>query len=133
MRELGEQIAGVHVTGTVDEMRDYIRPARAFVCPLRFGSGIKNKILAAMAVGRPVIATPISLDGIDAKPDHDVLVAETPAQFAQQVVRVIQDDDLARRIAENGRRMVLDKYSWSTKAEVLEVEMHAALREHNPS
>ena len=107
---------GVHVTGTVADVRPYLRSAAVFVCPLRFGSGMKNKILAAMAMRLPVIATPISLAGIDVRPGCDVLMAEAPEEFAENVVRLLADRDESRSLAEAGHARVLQHYSWQAKA-----------------
>jgi glycosyltransferase involved in cell wall biosynthesis len=118
---------GVHVTGSVDDVRMHVQGSRVFACPLRYGTGIKNKILAAMAMGRPVVATPVSLHGIDAKPEIEVLVGETPEQFAAQLSRVLEDDELSESIGEAGRRLVLERYSWRSRAEAIEQELRAAL------
>ena len=118
---------GVHVTGSVEDVRMHVLASRVFVCPLRFGTGIKNKILAAMAMGRPVVATPVSLHGIEAKPEVEVLVAETPEQFAAQISRLLEDDGLAESVGTAGRRLVLDRYSWQSRAEAIEHELRAAV------
>ena len=57
--------AGIHVTGKVDDIRPHMRSAAVFVSPLRVGSGVKNKILAAMAMEKATVATPLSIDGLD--------------------------------------------------------------------
>lgn len=111
---------GVHVTGTVDDVRPYVESAGVFVSPLRYGAGIKNKILAAMAMQKPIVATSLSLNEIEAKPDRDVLVADRPGDFAAKVVGIIKDQSLAERLGENARRRVLDRYSWKARTEVLE-------------
>ena len=122
-------LPGVHVTGSVDDVRVHVLRSQVFVCPLRFGAGIKNKILAAMAMGRPVVATPISLHGIDAKPEIEVLIGDTPEQFAAQISRLLEDDALAENIGEAGRRLVLERYSWRGRAEALERELCGVVSE----
>ena len=77
---------------------------------------MKNKILAAMAMRLPVIATPISLAGIDVRPGCDVLMAEAPEEFAENVVRLLADRDESRSLAEAGHARVLQHYSWQAKA-----------------
>jgi sugar transferase (PEP-CTERM/EpsH1 system associated) len=114
---------GIHVTGGVDDVRPHVQRSQVFACPLRFGAGIKNKILAAMAMGRPVVATPISLHAIEAKPEVEVLVGETPERFAAQILRLLEDDQLAETIGEAGRRMVQERYSWRSAAATLEAEL----------
>jgi glycosyltransferase involved in cell wall biosynthesis len=114
------QQPGIHVTGTVEDIRPYLEAAAIFICPLRYGAGIKNKILVAMAMEKPVVATSISLEGIEAQADRDVLVADSPADFAAKVVSILKDGSLARRLGENGHRLVVERYSWKARAQVLE-------------
>lgn len=120
--------AGVRVTGTVEDVRPFIRQGRAFVCPLRYGSGMKNKILAAMAMRRPVLATSISLEGIWPEPEEQVLVGDSPAELARQSLRLIRDDGLAARLCDSAQAWVERNFSWSERAKTLEAEL-AKLRE----
>lgn len=119
VRSLGER-NGVHVTGKVVDMRPHIQEAGVCVCPVRYGAGIKNKILAAMAMGKPVVSTGLGLEGIEARPGEDVLRADTPREFADAVVSVLTSDSLARRLSESGYRLIRERYSWRAKAESLE-------------
>ncbi len=123
VQSLTRQI-GIYVTGRVDDVRPYLRSAGVFVCPLRYGAGIKNKILAAMAMRKPIVATPVSLEGIEVRPDEEVLVANSAADFARQIGALLVNEQLARRLSENGYRLAREKYSWSAKGRVLD----AALR-----
>jgi glycosyltransferase involved in cell wall biosynthesis len=102
----------VTVTGSVPDVRPYLARATVFVSPLRLGAGIKNKVLEALAMGCPVVATPLSVDGIDARHERDVLVADADA-LADSVVRVLKDADLQRRLSANGRQLIEARYSWS--------------------
>ena len=113
---LGER-NGIHVTGRVDDVRPYIQSAGVCVCPMRYGAGIKNKILAAMAMGKPVVSTSVGLQGIEARPGSDVLQADSPQKFADELASVLTTDDLARRLSENGYRLVRERYSWTAMAE----------------
>ena len=115
---------GLHVTGKVDDVRPYLRSAAVFVCPLRYGAGMKNKILAAMAMRKPVVATSISLEGIEACPDEHVLMADRVEDFVAKIMSVLQDKQLARRLGDNGYRLVTERYSWNARGQILE----AALR-----
>jgi glycosyltransferase involved in cell wall biosynthesis len=114
---------GVRVTGSVPDVRPFVREARAYVCPLRYGTGMKNKILAAMAMRRPVVATPISLDGIDALPEEHVLVAESAEELARQCLRLIRDDELVARLCDSAQDWVEKNFSWTERAAELEVEL----------
>ncbi len=116
-------VAGVRVTGSVRDVRPFVREATAFVSPLRYGTGMKNKILAAMAMRRPVVATSISLDGIYAVPEEHVLVGDSPEELAQQSLRLIHDDKLAARLCDSAKAWVEENFSWSERAESLELEL----------
>jgi glycosyltransferase involved in cell wall biosynthesis len=128
VRELARQ-PGVHVTGLVDDVRPYVRSAAVFVCPLRGGAGMKNKLLAAMAMRRPVVATRLSLEGLEARPDEHVLVADQPEAFAAQVQRLLADSRLAQRLADDAHAMTVGQYSWDARGAMLE----EALRTVAPS
>jgi glycosyltransferase involved in cell wall biosynthesis len=114
---------GVRVTGSVPDVRPYVREATAFVCPLRYGTGMKNKILAAMAMRRPVVATSISLDGIYAVPEEHVLVGDSPEELARQSLRLIRDDKLVERLCDSAQAWVEENFSWSERADSLRTEL----------
>jgi len=122
---------GIYVTGRVDDVRPYLQTASIFVCPLRYGAGMKNKILAAMAMGKPIVATPLSLEGIDVRAGEEVLVADSPEEFAQQVGRLLTDKKLVRRLGEEGRKLVKEKYSWSARGLVLESSLRNVAARHS--
>ena len=119
VRRLGER-EGVHVTGRVADIRPHLSGAAVSVCPVRFGAGIKNKILAAMAMAKPVVSTGVGLEGVEARPGEDVLRADTPQEFADGIASVLTSESLARRLGENGYRLVKERYSWQARAESLE-------------
>jgi glycosyltransferase involved in cell wall biosynthesis len=119
---------GIRVTGSVPDVRPFVREARAFVCPLQYGTGMKNKILAAMSMGRPVLATSISLDGINVVPEEHVLVADSPAELARQSLRLMRDDELVARLCDRAKAWVDENLSWSKRAANFELEV-AKLRE----
>jgi glycosyltransferase involved in cell wall biosynthesis len=112
-------LAGAHVqvTGRVEDVRPEYAAADVFVCGLRVGAGIKNKVLEALAMGCAVVATPISADGIAIVPDHHALIAQPdPAAFAAAVIRALSDPDLRSRLGANGRQLVKMQYSWEYAA-----------------
>ncbi len=111
---------GIHVTGRVADIRPHIQAAGVCVCPMRYGAGMKNKILAAMAMGKPVVSTSVGLEGIEARPGYDVLRADTPREFADEVASVLTTEGLAQRLGESGYRLVKERYSWTARAESLE-------------
>jgi polysaccharide biosynthesis protein PslH len=107
-------IAGVHVTGTIEDIRPWIWSAAVYASPLRFGLGVKNKILEAMASGAPIVATPRSLSGTPLIDGRDVLIADDDAKFADAVVRLLSDSGLRSSIASEARRRAESEYSWDS-------------------
>ena len=119
---------GVHVTGGVPDVRPYLAQAGIFVCPIRYGTGIKNKLLAALAMQKPVVATQRSLDGLDLRENEDLLVADEPVEFAAKVIQLMEDPAEARRVASSGRAHVGARYSWESSARTLEDVLLRAVR-----
>jgi glycosyltransferase involved in cell wall biosynthesis len=118
------RVPGIHVTGTVDDVRPYMWSATVFVSPLRVGAGVKNKILTAMAMEKAIVATPLSIDGLDLADNREVLLAQDPKSFADKVVLLLTDQEEARRLGRNGLACVRNKYSWSAMAKSLETAIH---------
>ncbi len=106
----------VRVTGRVPDVRPYLSRAGAFVSPLRLGAGIKNKVLEALAMGCPVVATPLSVDGIAVQHEQDALIADDNA-LVESILRVLQDSDLQAKLSANGRSLIESRYSWNHVAE----------------
>jgi glycosyltransferase involved in cell wall biosynthesis len=103
---------GVHVTGTVPDVRPYIAYASASVAPLRIARGIQNKVLEAMAMARPVVVSPQALEGIAAEPGRDILLASEPQQFANAVTTLLQQPD--HHIGIRAREKVIALYGWES-------------------
>ena len=103
---------GVVVTGYVPDIRPYFEKASVFVAPLRAGSGIQTKNLEAMAMGVPVVTTPVGAMGLEADIGKELLVADTPTAFAENVVHLLNDEHLRERLARTARTRVETNYSW---------------------
>jgi glycosyltransferase involved in cell wall biosynthesis len=100
------------VTGYAEDPTLYFADSAVFIVPLRAGGGMRVKILDAWAKRIPIVSTTIGCEGIEVRDGENILIADTPQDFAQAVVAVIRDSDLAQRLAENGRRLVEEKYDW---------------------
>ena len=124
------RIPGVHVTGKVPDVRPYLTSARVFVCPLRSGAGVKNKILAALAMGKPLVATRLSLDGLDLRDNQDLLVADDPEGFADNVIRILRNPAYGAQLGQNGQKSVREKYSWRVSAGELDDALHRLMLGH---
>jgi polysaccharide biosynthesis protein PslH len=103
---------GIEVAGYVGDPTPFLAETAAFVVPLRAGGGMRVKILDAWCWGLPVVATRIGAEGIGVRDGHDALLADTPGAFAEAVVRVLREPDLAARLAAGGRRSVENHYDW---------------------
>ena len=123
--ELGRSDPSVVVTGTVEDVRPYFERSRVFVNPVRIGGGFRGKLLEAMAMSLPVVTTSLGAQGVDAESGVDMIVADRPEEFAAAVVRLLQDDDLCRRLGERARLLAEERYSWEKGVE----EMERVLRE----
>jgi glycosyltransferase involved in cell wall biosynthesis len=102
----------IEVTGYVEDLQPYFARAALTVVPVRAGSGMRVRLLEAFARAMPAVTTTIGLEGIDARPGEDVLVADTPEDFARAVVRLIKDSSLQARLANNGRCLAVERYDW---------------------
>lgn len=118
---------GVTVTGTVDSVADWLARARVCVAPVRAASGQQNKVLEAMAMGKPLVATPAAVAAFGLTPERDALVAADAQAFAAAVVRLLRDPGLAARVGTAARRFVEDGYSWEALFLRHEAELYADL------
>jgi glycosyltransferase involved in cell wall biosynthesis len=112
-------LPGVTVTGYLPEVADAYRQAQVCVVPLRAGGGTRLKVLEAMAFGRPVVSTRVGCEGLDAVDGEHLLIADAPADFARQVVRLLTDPALRERLRWNARRLVEMRYDWSIVGQLL--------------
>lgn len=127
------RLPGVEVTGYVPHIQDYLARATIAVAPMQGGTGIQNKVLEAMASGTPVVATPYALGGIEAQDGEHLLVARDAKGLAEQVVRLLKDPALRRRLARNARRLVEEKYTWERSVAMLEEVYRLAIEQRSPS
>lgn len=111
---------GVLVTGFVEDIRKYLAKATIYVAPLRIARGIQNKILEAMAMGIPVVATPTAFEGIEAESGRDLIVEEDPEKFSHQVIKLLKGHDLKEYFRNNARKLTESNYSWSRNLKILE-------------
>ena len=113
--------ASVEVVGFVDDLRPEIERAAAIVVPLRLGGGTRLKIVEAMAMGRPIISTALGAEGIDVVHGKNVLLADDPDAFANEVVRVLDNPALGASLGAAARELAEQRYSWRAAVSQLEV------------
>jgi polysaccharide biosynthesis protein PslH len=105
------RLPGVIVTGEVADTRHWIAAADVVVAPLKLARGIQNKVLEAMAMGKPVVASPAAAEGIDAEPGRDLLVSEGPGS----VLALLSDKTRAFALGRSARARMVARYSWDTR------------------
>ena len=99
------------VTGEVKDIREYISKAEVVVVPLRIGSGLRNKVLHAMACGKTVVATREAVEGINVKDKENILIANTPQEFVEKILLVLNNKELNLKIAKNARKFIEENFS----------------------
>ena len=104
--------SAVVVTGTVPDVRPFLQHAAVVVAPLRVARGIQNKILEAMAMARPVVASQSCVEAIDARPGEELVSAADAADFVREIDALLKAPDRAAAMGQSGRQRVLQSYSW---------------------
>ncbi len=107
-----ENLPGVSVPGFVPDLNAALNRHAVFVSPLRFAAGIQNKVLEAMAAGRPVVTTSLVNEGLGAEPGTHLLLADTPQESARQVVHLLRHPALAEDLGRAARTFVQARFSW---------------------
>lgn len=117
-----ERDSSIDVTGYVQDTTPLLRDSAVFVVPLRSGGGMRVKILEAWARGMAVVSTRIGCEGIEVRNGENILLADTPEEFARAALRLVCDPALAREVGAAGRRWVESHYNWRVRyAEFSEV------------
>jgi sugar transferase (PEP-CTERM/EpsH1 system associated) len=120
---------GVRVTGAVDDVRPYYRRSRVAIVPLRAGGGTRLKILEAMALGRPVVATSIGCEGLAVVDGRHLVVRDTVAGLTDGTRRLFTHDAEWQRLVEAGRDLVTERYDWDVIARQLLAAYEEVARE----
>jgi glycosyltransferase involved in cell wall biosynthesis len=106
----------VTVTGFVEDMRPWLAQASLMVCPMTMGSGIKNKVLEALAMARPVVSTSLGVEALEVANGRELAIADTPEGFAAVTLALLRDKAARRRIGAAGRDLVMRRYTWDSCA-----------------
>jgi len=102
----------ITVTGTVPDLRPYLARATVAVSPIRYGAGIQNKLLEAMAMATSVVSTLQATAALQVRPGRDLLVADTLQACAEAVLTLLADEGLRQRVGQAGRRYVETHHDW---------------------
>ena len=111
---------GVNVHGYVKDLAPFMDGCRVSVAPLRVGAGVKGKINMAMSYGLPVVATTTAVEGMHVRAGEDILVADTPQEFAAAILRVYSDEALWQTLSANGLDNVRTHFSFDAARKALQ-------------
>jgi len=126
VRRLAEDDPAIDVTGRVDDVRPHVARAALSIVPLRIGGGTRLKIYESMAMGRAVVSTTVGAEGLPLTPGEHIGLADTPAAFAAEVLRLLRDDAARRSMEEAGSRLVRERYDWRAVSTVFDRAVEAA-------
>ena len=110
----------VHITGWVEDIRECYAKAKIFIAPMQIGTGLQNKLLEAMAMKIPSITSPLANFALEAKNGEEILVANSPREYADQIIQLLDNADLMDTIANNGYSFVHRNYNWDAATKKLE-------------
>jgi sugar transferase (PEP-CTERM/EpsH1 system associated) len=123
--------ADATVTGTVDDVRPYLAEATLCVVPLRIGGGTRLKIFEALAMAKPVVSTTIGAEGLPVVSGEHIVLADGAGDFAQAVVTLLRQPARRRELAEAGRALVKERFSWGRVATDFETRCRTAVEERS--
>jgi glycosyltransferase involved in cell wall biosynthesis len=124
-----EHDASVEIAGFVPDLAAEMDRAAVMAAPLRLGSGVRNKVIEAMAAGLPVVTTRIGAEGLAVEHERELLIADDPEEFAQEVVRVFKDSRLREQLSAAGRELVAREHDSDRAAKRLERALMRAMGE----
>ena len=116
IKALAESDPDIEVAGWVEDIRPYIAKGSVYIVPLRVGSGTRLKIFEAMAMGKAVLSTTIGAEGLPVTSGADIVLADEPSRFADEVCRLLDSPEERKRIGDAARRLVEENYSWAAVA-----------------
>ena len=108
------------VTGSVDDIRPYLKHAKLSAIPLRMARGIQNKILEAISMGLPVVTTSNAYEGLTLEKGNDIIVEDDPVKFAEHVIDLLEDKEKRERIAKNAQIKLIESYNWDNNLSKME-------------
>lgn len=110
----------VEVSGWVFDIRENFAKSKILVAPMQISIGLQNKLLEAMAMQLPCVTSTLANNALGAKPGEQILVADTPEQYVDCIVELLQDDAKAKKIAMNGYKFVINNFNWKNSTDSLE-------------
>jgi glycosyltransferase involved in cell wall biosynthesis len=120
----------VILTGYLDDVRPTVAQSWACVVPLRVGGGTRLKILEAMALSTPVVSTSKGAEGLEVVPGEHILIADEPTEFADAVLRLLDNPALRTKLAANGQKLVREQYGWEQIGKKLDQLLHQIVQSY---
>lgn len=120
IKSLAETDSNIILMGRVDDVRVAISACEVFICPLRFGSGIKTKNLEAMSMGMPIVTTTIGAENIDAANGKEWFIEDNDIKYAERICQLFENDALRIQMGEAGKKFVKENFSWNTARKAFE-------------
>lgn len=115
-----ESDKSITVTGFLDDVRPHLTRAAVYLCPIIYGGGTRLKILDAMSMEKPIVATPIAAEGLNVTNGRDILLREFGPPFVESIVRLLSSEDLRNGMALEARRTAVREYDWGAISAKLE-------------
>ena len=110
---------GVEKLGYLDDVKPYFNKSQVYIAPLFVGGGIRIKILEAMSMGLPVVATDVSAEGIEATEDQGLIRANTMDEYVTQLVKLFNDDNLRAELGKNARNFIIESHTWESNVRIM--------------
>ncbi len=110
----------VDISGWVDDIRENFAKSKILVAPMQISIGLQNKLLEAMAMQLPCVTSTLANNALGAKPNEQIMVADTPEQYVQCIIELLQDEGKAKKIAMNGYQFVIKNFNWQSASSSLE-------------
>jgi len=117
LQALAEREKSMRLTGWVEDIRPFVARGQVCIVPLRIGGGTRLKIFEAMAMGKAVVSTSVGAEGLPVQHGENILLADTPDDFACSVISLLRDSDRRSQLGAAARALVQEKYSWPKVAE----------------
>lgn len=102
----------VHISGWVDDIRDSYASARIFIAPMLLGTGLQNKLLEAMAMQLPCITSELANNALGGTHEQNILICSTPQEYADAIIRLLENPEVAKKLANEGYEFVHKNYGW---------------------
>jgi sugar transferase (PEP-CTERM/EpsH1 system associated) len=117
LQALAKKVKSIRLTGWVNDIRPFVARGSTCIVPLRIGGGTRLKIFEAMAMAKAIVSTSVGAEGLPVQSGQNILLADTPEDFADAVISLLKDSNERRRVGNGGRTLVQENYSWPKVAE----------------